>query len=440
MNKIEFAKRRQELMNIIGEGSIAIVPTAPEQIRNCDVHYSYRQDSNFYYLTGFTEPQALAVIIPQRAQGQYLLFCSENDQEQERWSGNSIGLNEARKVYDADDAFPITDIDDIVPRLMEKYHHIYYPIGYYSEFDNKVTEWISQLRNRIGYVTHIQHKVVALDHILHEMRLIKTRAEIQEIRTASNITVRAHKRAMKFCRQGLFEYQVEAEINHEITNKGCASMAFPTIVASGKNSFIFHYTKKDSKLKNGDLILVDAGAEFKHYASDITRTFPINGGFTSVQKTIYELVLNVQQAALSEIYPGNSIDKIYQTAINIVTKGLIEIGLLVGEFEYLIEQEAYKLFYVSHISHWLGIDVHDPGNYKIDGAWRVLEPGMVLTVEPGIYIPTRNNIPKKWWNICIRIEDVVLVTKTGFEVLSADMPKTVNEIENFMAISPSTMD
>lgn len=431
MDKTEFKERREELMNIMGSGSMAILPAAHKKIRNCDVYYPYRQESNFYYLTGFPEPEALTVLIPERTQGQYFLFCREKNQDKEIWHGHRCGLEGACEIYGADDAFPITDIDDIVPRLMENCRRLYYPMG--SEFDEKIQEWINELRGLAHFGVVAPNEIVTLDSVLHEMRLFKTEAEIQAISTAIDISIAAHKRAMRYCRPGLYEYQLEAEISHEFLRRGCRSPSYPSIVASGANAKTFHYTDNSSILKDGDLVLIDAGAEFDYYASDITRTFPVNGHFTEAQKSIYELVLKAQQAVMSKIRPGNQWNELNEVAVKVITQGLIELGLLVGDFDELLKQEAGKrFFYAQRVSHWLGMDVHDPGDYKIDDVWRELEPGMVMTVEPGIYIPISDDIPEKWWNISIRIEDNVLVTETGHKVLTAAMPKTVEEIEAFM--------
>jgi len=433
MDKTEFKNRREELMDMMGKGSMAILSAAPMQIRSHDIHYPYRQDSNFYYLTGFPEPDALAVFIPEREQGQYLIFCRENDPYEENWQGKRAGLEGACEIYGADDAFPITDIDDIVPGLMESCKRLYYPMGYYPEFDDQIMGWMNQLRRRARSGIVAPTEMVALDHILHEMRLFKSDAELEAMRTANDITIRAHKRAMRFCRPGLYEYELEAEIKHEFMRNGSRSPAFPTIVASGENACIFHYTKNSSVLKDGDLVLIDAGAEFYYYASDITRTFPVNGHFTPAQKTIYELVLKAQQAAFKKIVPGKPWNAANEAAVEVVTQEFIKLGLLVGKYEALIEEEAYKRFFVSRIGHWLGMDVHEPSNYKIDGLWRELEPGIVMTVEPGIYIPASEDIAEEWWNIAIRIEDNVLITESGYELLTGALPRTVAEIEAFMA-------
>ncbi|MDM8562566.1 aminopeptidase P N-terminal domain-containing protein [Candidatus Marithioploca araucensis] len=426
----EFKQRRQKLIGMMNEGSMAILPAAPENPR--DLHYPYHQDSHFYYLTGFPEPEALAVIVPHREQGQYILFCREKDKEKETWNGKRAGLEGACETYNADDAFPITQIDDIMPGIMESCSCLYYPMGYYQAFDEKITGWINQLRYRAGKGVVAPHKMVYLDFVLEEMRLRKTEAEVEELRASAKIIINAHKRAMRFCKPGLYEYELEAEIVHELLRNGCRSAAFPTIVAGGKNACTLHYIENNEVLNDGELVLIDAGAELNHYASDVSRTFPINGRFTRQQKTIYELVLKAQRAALNQIYPGKKWNEPYQAAIKVITQGLIELGILVGKMDKLIEEEAYKRFYMHRVGHWLGMDVHDGGNYKVDDVWRDLEPGMVMTVEPGIYIPAAIDIPEEWWNIGIRIEDDVLITEGGHEVLTADLPNTVAEIEALM--------
>lgn len=433
MDRSEFARRRQELMNLMGKGSMAILPSAPERIRNRDVYHPYRADSNFYYLTGFAEPESLAVLVPHREQGQFLLFCRERDPEKETWHGRRAGLEGACEQYGADDAFPITDIDDIVPGLLEKCRRLYYPIGCYPEFDGKVLEWLNQLREKVRIGVQIPAEMVALDHILHEMRLFKSEAELQIMRQAAAVTIRAHKRAMEFCRPGLFEYELEAEIAHEFLCHGSRSAAYPTIVGGGENGCILHYTENNAVLKTGDLVLIDAGAEFDYYASDITRTFPVNGRFSEPQRILYELVLKAQIAAIAKVQPGHHWNEPHETAVRVITQGLVDLGLLSGDVDTLIKEENYKRFYMHRSGHWLGMDVHDVGDYKIDEEWRELEPGMVVTIEPGLYVSSSEDIPKKWWNIGIRIEDNVAVTAKGQEVLTAAMPKTVADIERLMA-------
>ncbi|OQW95418.1 MAG: Xaa-Pro aminopeptidase, partial [Beggiatoa sp. IS2] len=327
MDRSEFARRRQELMNLMGKGSMAILPSAPERIRNRDVHHPYRADSNFYYLTGFAEPESLAVLVPHREQGQFLLFCRERDPEKETWHGRRAGLEGACERYGADDAFPITDIDDIVPGLLEKCRRLYYPIGCYPEFDGKVLEWLNQLREKVRIGVQIPAEMVALDHILHEMRLFKSESELQVMRQAAAVSIHAHKRVMQFCRPGLFEYELEAEITHEFLRHGSRSPAYPTIVGGGENGCILHYTENDVVLKVDDLVLIDAGAEFDYYASDITRTFPVSGRFSEPQRILYELVLKAQIAAIAKVQPGNHWNEPHETAVRVITQGLVDLGL-----------------------------------------------------------------------------------------------------------------
>jgi len=433
MDKSEFSHRRQMLMDIVGKNGIALVPTAPVCIRNRGIEFPYRPDSDFYYLTGFAEPEALAVFVPEREEGEYLLFCRESDQVKETWHGRRAGLDGAREIYGADDAFPITDIDDIVPGLLENRSNLFYAMGCYPEFDDRVVEWMNQLRRQIRKGVNAPKEITNLDRILHEMRLYKSEAEIHAMRQAIDVSISAHKRAMRSCRAGLFEYEIEADINHEFAIQR-AVPSYPAIVGSGENTCILHYTDNSAVLKNGDLLLIDAGAEVNYYAADITRTFPINGRFSELQRIIYELVLKAQQAAIDEVYPDNFYDKPHEAAVKTIVQGLIALDLLKGDLKTIIEKEAYKRFYMHRVGHWIGMDVHDVGDYKIDEEWRVFEPSMVLTIEPGIYIPAGSEgVDKKWWNIGVRIEDNVLVTETGCEILTAAMPKTVKDIEALMA-------
>ena len=434
MEKSEFERRRQQLVEMMGEGSIAMIPAAPEVIRNRDVHYAYRPDSDFYYLTGFPEPEALAVIVPEREQGQYILFCREKDKEKEIWHGKRAGLEGACEIYGADDAFPITDIDDIVPGLMESSHRVYYPMGCNPELDEKVIGWMNNLRQQARKGVCAPREIFTLDHVLHDMRLYKSEAELQAIRAAIAITVRGHERAMQTCKPWLFEYQLEAELNYEFMYGGSRYPSYPAIVAGGANACTLHYTENDCILNDGDLVLIDAGAEFDFYAADITRTFPVNGVFSEPQKTIYNLVLAAQQAAIDKVRPDNRWDEPHEAAVKVITKGLKELGLLVGKLDTLIEEEAYKKFFMHRTCHWLGMDVHDVGEYKVEQAWRLLEPDMVMTVEPGIYIPAgMEGVPEEWWNIGVRIEDNVLVTEAGNEVLTKALPRSVEDIERLMA-------
>ena len=422
------------LMHMIGEGSIVIIPSTPVSYRNRDVEYPYRPDSDFHYLTGFPEPEAVAILMPGRKQGEFIMFCRERDPKMEMWTGPRIGQERACSIYGADDAFPIDDIDEILPGLLEDRDKVYYTMGSHQEFDHKLMEWLNQIRQKSRAGIHTPAEFVALDHLLHEMRLFKSTGEINAMRRAAKISASAHRRAMQVCRPGMMEYQIEAELIHEFMRNGSRSPAYPSIVGGGRNACVLHYTNNNAVLNDGDLLLIDAGAEYDGYAADITRTFPVNGLFNKSQAAIYEVVLAAQLAAIKKVKPGNHWNDPHGAAVRVLTKGLIELGLLKGDLRYLIKKEAYRRFYMHRTGHWLGMDVHDVGDYKIGNVWRLLEPGMVMTVEPGIYIPDRSKgIAKKWWNIGVRIEDDVLVTRNGHDVLSNDAPKTVADIEALMA-------
>jgi len=434
MNKTEFARRRKRLMQTMGRDSIAILPSSPVRPRNRDVEYPYRPDSDFYYLTGFPEQEAVAVLIPGRDHGEYILFCRENDPEMETWNGRRAGLDGAMEQYGADDAFPITDIDEILPGLLENRERVYYAMGCNPDFDRQVMEWINLLRKKSRAGVHTPGEFIALDHQLHDMRLYKSAAEARTMRKAAQISARAHKRAMKICKPGMYEYQLESEILHECMQHGARFQAYPSIVGGGANGCILHYTENESPLKDGDLVLIDAGCELECYASDITRTFPVNGTFSKAQRELYELVLDANYAAIEQVKPENHWNQPHEAAVKVLTKGLVKLGLLKGRTQTLIKDEAYRRFFMHRTGHWLGMDVHDVGDYKVGEEWRVLEPGMVLTIEPGLYVaPGSKGVAKKWWNIGIRIEDDVLVTKDGCEVLSKDVPKEPDEIEALMA-------
>jgi Xaa-Pro aminopeptidase len=427
-----FARRRRELIEQMGSG-VAIIPTSPERVRNRDVHYRYRPDSDFYYLTGFAEPDAVAVIVPGREHGEYILFCRERDPDKEIWDGYRAGQDGAVNDFGADDSFPIDDIDDILPGLLENRDKVFYSMGRNPEFDQHLMNWVNEVRAKARNGVHAPGEFVNLDYALHEMRLIKRAEEIKTMRKAAKISCAAHVRAMQLCKPGKFEYEIEAEFLHEFRKNGSAYTAYPPIVGGGANACILHYIENNDKLKDGDLLLIDAGAEVDCYAADITRTFPVNGRFSAEQKAIYDLVLTAQEAAIAEVKPGNHWNEPHEKAVHILADGLRELGLLNGSIDELIEQGHYKKFYMHRTGHWLGMDVHDVGDYKIDNIWRELEPGMVLTVEPGLYITGGDtSVDERWWNIGVRIEDDVLVTKDGHEVLTNDVPRTTDEIEAIM--------
>ena len=434
ISKQEFARRRKSLMAQMEPDSIAIVPAARETTRNRDVDYPFRQDSDFYYLTGFAEPEAVLVLLPGRKHGQYILFCRDRDPTMELWNGYRAGPEGAVADFGADDAFPISDIDDILPGLIEGRERMYYAMGKHQTFDRQVMQWVNVIRSRVRNGAHPPGEFLDLDHLLHDLRLYKSAAEIRVMKKAGKISAGAHVRAMQLCKPGVAEYQLEAEIQHEFGLNGARFPAYASIVGSGKNGCILHYTENRDVIKDGDLVLIDAGCELEHYAADITRTFPANGTFSKAQKELYEVVLKAQLAAIKTIKPGGHWNESHDATVKVITKGLLDLGLLKGTLNKLIAKEAYKDFYMHRAGHWLGMDVHDVGDYKVGDEWRVLEEGMVMTVEPGIYVaPDNTKVAKKWRGIGIRIEDDVVVTKEGCEVLTADVPKTVKDIEALMA-------
>jgi Xaa-Pro aminopeptidase len=430
----EIKLRRKELMAQMEPNSIALLASAPARMRNGDAEYLYRQNSDFYYLTGFTEADALLALIPGRKQGEAVLFCQQKNKEKELWTGVLMGPDVACEELLFDDAFPITDIDDILPGLIEGRDRVYYSMGKDDQFDNQVMDWVKVIRSKAKMGAHPPSEFLVLDHLLHELRLIKSANEVKLMEQAAKISAEGHKRAMAYCKPGIKEYELEAELLHAFTRNGSRAPAYSSIVAAGDNACILHYNENNAEVKEGDLILIDAGCEYEHYASDITRTFPASGKFTAEQKAIYELVLNAQSAAIEAIAPGVPWDEPHKISVKIITRGLVKLGLLKGRTSQLIKSEAYRDFYMHKVGHWIGMDVHDVGDYKIDDSWRLMEPGMVTTVEPGIYIsPDNKKVQKKWRGIGVRIEDDVLVTKKGYRILSNGIPKTVQEIESFMA-------
>jgi Xaa-Pro aminopeptidase len=429
----EFAKRRKNLMRMIGNDAIAIVPASTVKVRNRDVEFDYRQDSDFMYLTGFLEPEAVAVLVPGRSQAQFILFCRERDMEMETWNGRRAGQQGAIDHYGADDAFPIGDIDEILPGILEQRERVFYTMGVNADFDHRVIGWVNQIREKGRSGSHTPHEFIALEHLLHELRLFKSATEISNMKKAAKAAVAGHQRAMKHCQPGMYEYQVEAELLYEFKKAGCDT-AYPSIVGGGDNGCILHYTDNQDVLNDGELLLIDAGAEYQGYASDITRTFPVNGVFSEPQRELYNVVLDAQLAAIDAVQPGNHWDDPHIAAVKVITKGLVKLGLLKGRPAQLIKDGEYRRFYMHRTGHWLGLDVHDVGDYKIEEQWRLFEPGMVLTVEPGIYIPAKSRgVPKRYWDIGIRIEDDVRVTRNGHEVLTQALIKEVDAIEAFMA-------
>ena len=428
----EFANRRQQLMDMVGPDGIVIIPSATLLIRNRDAEHPFRQDSDFQYLTNFNEPEAVAVLIPERAEGKFILFCREKDPKTERWTGRMAGLEGAQADYHADDSFPIEDIDDILPGLMDRRETVHYSMGVNPSFDQQVMSWVNAMKAKVRSGAHPPHEFVSLDLLLHDMRLYKTAAEIKMMKHAAKTAVRSHERAMAICEPDLNEGQLDAEFLHEFKWNGMVP-AYTTIVGGGENACVLHYIENNQPLVDGDLVLIDAGAEYACYASDITRTFPVNGKFTEEQRLVYQIVLDAQYAAIDAAQPGNNWNAPHEAAVKVISQGLLDLGILEGSLDEVIKEEAYKEFFMHKTGHWLGMDVHDVGDYKIDDEWRVLEQGMVLTVEPGIYISPNPEVDKKWWNIGVRIEDDVLIKRKGNDVLTGSLIKEVADIEALMA-------
>ncbi|MBS1220895.1 MAG: proline aminopeptidase [Proteobacteria bacterium] len=441
-----FARRRRALLERMGPGSIALLPAAPETPRNRDVHHPFRQDSDFYYLTGFPEPEAIAVLAP-GGEHEFLLFCRERDPHMEIWHGRRAGPQGAMERYGVDNAHPIAEIDKLLPPLLENRERVFYAIGYNPDFDQRMMGWINQVRGKARTGVRAPVTFVALEHLLHAMRLRKEPEEIAVMRESARIAAEAHQRAMRACRPGRMEYELEAEILYTFIRNG-AGWAYPSIVGGGDNSCILHYTENNALLRDGDIVLIDAGAEVDGYASDITRSFPVNGRFSGEQRAIYELVLAAQKAAIAQVRPGCHFNEPHEAAVRTLTEGLAALGVLQGDVEELIEAEQHKPFYMHRTGHWLGMDVHDVGDYKTGDDWRLFEPGMVTTIEPGLYIPAggkvldahwarlgvhlETELDERWQRVGVRIEDDVLVTTEGNEVLTAAAPKEVDEIEALM--------
>jgi Xaa-Pro aminopeptidase len=429
----EYAKRRKDLMQKIGPTGIVILPSAPEIIRNGDAFYPYRQNSDFYYLTGFEEPEAVLVLAPKRKDGEYILFNRVRDRDREIWDGPRAGQEGAIKDYLADQAFPFSEFTLMLPELLAGRESIHYPLGINREFDKVLLQGVNHVRARVRGGLQSPMAFVDIAPSLHEMRLFKSPHEVKVMQKAIDITAKGHERAMAICKPGMNEAQLEAEIMYMFQFHGARFPAYSPIVGAGRNTCILHYTSNNQKIESGDLVLIDAGAEYANYAADITRTFPSNGRFSGEQQAIYELVLASQLAAIKSIKPGASWVTAQNIIVKVITQGLIDLGILKGKLSDLIEKQAYFPFYMHRSGHWLGLDVHDVGRYRVETKWRSLQPGMVFTVEPGIYISADvPGVHKRWHNIGVRIEDNVLVTEKGHDVLSKKIPKTVAEIEATM--------
>ncbi len=429
----EFSRRRAALMEGMEPGGIALLTAAPEQVRSRDVHHAYRQDSDFYYLTGFTEPQALLALAPEREEGEVILFCQPKDPHKELWEGILLGPDSAVATLNVDQAFSIAEVDHIVPELMAGRERVYSRIGADPDFDEKVMGWVRGAREKARLGGPAPGQFLLLDELLHEMRLFKSEEEIRLLEKAARISAEGHRRIMQFCRPGIHEYELEAELLHSFLRNGSRAAAYGSIVGAGANACILHYVSNESRIQDGDLVLVDAGCEYQYYAADITRTFPANGRFSAEQREIYQIVLRAQTAAIAAVQPGAPWDAPQRASVQVIVDGLLELGLLSGAADEIIETEAYKSFYMHRVGHWLGIDVHDVGRYKHGEDWRPYEPGMVTTIEPGIYIaPDNEDVARRWRGIGVRIEDDILVTTSGNRILSEGIPRATEEIEAFM--------
>lgn len=436
LTQVDFKERRDRLAEEMGPHSIAIIATSPVAIRNRDADYKFRADSSFFYLTGFAEPEAVAVIETYESLDEgytYSLFCRERNREMEIWNGYRAGIDGAIDDYEADEAYAIDLLDEeIIEKLLNK-QKLFYRIGHSSEFDVRVSKWIQQADAQQRRGNESPAQVIQLDRILDEIRLFKTPQEIELMQIASNISAKAHTRAMQTVHVGMMEYALEAELNYVFGQQGCVP-AYNSIVGGGANACILHYVENNQELKDGDLVLIDAACEYELYASDITRTFPVNGKFSPEQKALYEIVLNAQLAAIDAVKIGNSYKEPHHVAVRILVEGLLSLGIMQGDIEQIIKTEAYHQFYMHGTGHWLGMDVHDVGAYKQAGEWRPYEEGMVVTIEPGLYIaPDDETVDAKWRGIGIRIEDDVVATANGPLVLTKGVVKSIADIEALMA-------
>jgi Xaa-Pro aminopeptidase len=429
----EYAKRRRQLMDIAGEGSVIIVRAAVHKIRNNDAHYPYRQNSDFLYLSGFSEPEAMMVLLPDETGGHTVMFCRERDRLREMWDGYRSGTEGAVEQYGFDEAFPIGEMKERLPKMLRGRERIFYDLGREPEFDQLLIGWMNEFRAKTRKKFLAPDEIIALDHSLHEMRLFKSRTEITAMKKSARIAVKAHQRAMQVCKPGMNEADIHAELLQVFTRNQCEASYLP-IVGGGANACVLHYISNRDQLNDGELLLIDAGAEYDGYASDITRTFPVNGQFSGPQRDLYDIVLAAQLKAIDEVRAGNPWGQVHETAVEVATAGMIDLGILNSSLEEALEEEHFKDYYVHNTGHWLGLDVHDVGEYEIDGHSRVLEPGMVLTVEPGIYIPPdASAVDEAWRGMGIRIEDNVVVTRDAPQVLTTGICKTPEDIEALMA-------
>ena len=425
-------ERREFVMAMVGENGIAIIPNAPTRQRNSDVFFPYRPDSDFYYLTAFPEPDSVAILAPNSDEGDYLLFCREKNPTEERWEGVRYGQEGAVEHFGANASFNIEELDVKLPKLMEGRDTVHYCLGRYSEFDQRVTGWLNEVKSKARSRVDAPHVVFDVSKIIAEMRVYKSELEIVTMQVASKVSALAHKHAMDVCKPGMTEFEIQAVIEFWFRKYQCPP-AYPSIVASGENACILHYVDNSREMMDGDLLLIDAGAEYDCYAADITRTFPVNGKFSGRQKAVYEVVLEAQQAAIDTVRTGSRFDEVGEAANRVISQGLIDLGILEGSVDAVLEQKQFAKYYMHKIGHWLGMDVHDVGSYLDEGKSRPLKSGMCMTVEPGLYLSASDDLDEKWHGIGIRIEDDVLVTDEGNHVLTFQVPKSISAIEELMA-------
>jgi Xaa-Pro aminopeptidase len=410
-------------------GGLALVPTAAEVARNRDSLYPFRHDSYFYYLSGFPEPEAVVAMVAGPDGDRQVLFCRDKNEEREIWDGFRYGPDAAREIFGFDEAHSIAELDRMLPDLAADRPALYTPLGLLAPWDRKVTDLLNEVRARARTGVSAPEEIVDVRQTLDLLRLVKDKHELGLMRRAAAISAEAHRRAMERARPGWFEYQVEAELTHEFLRSGAQAVAYSSIVAGGPNACVLHYRDNNRQLLDGELLLIDAGCEYHGYASDITRTFPVNGSFSGPQKAIYEIVLAAQEACLAAVKPGADFHDYHKVAERVLAQGYIDVGLCKGSLSEVLENGSYKQFYMHRAGHWLGMDVHDAGPYQVKGASQKLAPGMVLTVEPGTYIRPADNVPVEFWDIGVRIEDDVLVTPTGIENLTVAAPKSVADVE-----------
>ncbi len=425
-----YAHRRDRLAALMKDG-VAVVRTAHERLRNRDSSYPFRFDSYFHYLTGFPEPEAVLVLLA-GTNPKSILFCREKNLEREIWDGFRYGPEKAREVFGMDESQPIDALDEIMPKLLSDQPAVFCDVGSDAAWDSQVIGWINKVRAQVRTGVGAPGEIRDVRRFLDDMRLVKDAHEIGTMKRAANISAQAHQRAMRAARPGMREYELESELLHEFRRQGAQAPAYTSIVAGGANACVLHYVQNDAVLNKGDVVLIDAGCELDGYASDITRTFPVDGKFSGPQRDIYQLVLAAQAAAISQVKPGNPWEAPHEAAVKVLVQGMIDLGLCQGTLEGVIESGDYRRFYMHRTGHWLGMDVHDAGDYKRKGEWLALQPGMMLTVEPGCYVRPGEGVPEKFWNIGVRIEDDALVTGAGCEIITSAAPKSVEDIESMM--------